>query len=100
MRCKRAAFRDCVGGIVKNLTLGKVLVSGVCLALTVMPSPASAQELRLHGVAGVAHAVGGYQYHELSWGGTARGAAELVALREVGGSAHGGGTWLGAGGLP
>jgi outer membrane protein OmpA-like peptidoglycan-associated protein len=71
-----------------------------CLALTLVPGVAGAQELRLHGVAGLGHAIGGYQQRELSWGGTTRGALELVFLREFGVYAQGSGTWLGAGELP
>jgi outer membrane protein OmpA-like peptidoglycan-associated protein len=62
--------------------------------------PAQGQEFRLHGVAGVGHAVGGYQQREFGFGSTVRGALELVLLREIGIYGQGSGTWLSAGGLP
>jgi outer membrane protein OmpA-like peptidoglycan-associated protein len=92
MRCKTANPRSRVRN--RHLTA----LAAACLAL--LPSAARAQELRLHAIAGLGHAVGGYQQHELSWGGTARGAVELVLLREFGMVAQGSGTWLGAGDFP
>ena len=96
MRCAAASHRN----IVCNLTRSAVFAAGLCLALAVSSRVAQAQELRLHGDLGLAHAIGGYQQHELAWGGTARGAVELVLLREFGVVMQGSGTWLGAGDLP
>jgi outer membrane protein OmpA-like peptidoglycan-associated protein len=59
-----------------------------------------AQQLRLHGTGAGAHAVGGHQQRELSWGSTARIGAEWVVVREFGIVVQGSGTFLGAGELP
>ena len=84
MRCSRAAW-----------------YRPVCvLALLFGATSVHAQEFRLHAVGGVGHAIGGVQKKELSFGGTARGALELVLVREFGVYAQASGTWLGAGALP
>ena len=70
------------------------------LAVGLLPLTAAAQDFRLHVVAGVGHAVGGYQQRELSFGGTARAAFELLLFRELGVYGQASGTWLGAGELP
>jgi outer membrane protein OmpA-like peptidoglycan-associated protein len=70
------------------------------LATTLFPLSGNAQDFRLHGAAGLAHAVGGFQQREFGFGGTARAAFELVLLREIGVYGQASGTWLGAGDLP
>jgi len=95
MRCSLAALCRHTRNLVRDpLAAASVFVTFLTAA------PANAQEFRLHAVAGVGHAIGGFQQKELSWGGTARGALELVLLREFGIYAQGSGTWLGAGELP
>jgi outer membrane protein OmpA-like peptidoglycan-associated protein len=76
------------------------VVTAFGLAIVSLTVPAGAQEFRLHGVAGVGHAIGGFQHRELSYGGTARAALELVVLREFGFYGQVSGTWLGAGDEP
>ncbi|HEY5960589.1 MAG TPA: OmpA family protein [Polyangiaceae bacterium] len=48
----------------------------------------------------MAHAIGGHQQRELSWGSTSRLAAEWVIVREFGLTFEGSATFLGAGDLP
>lgn len=70
------------------------------LATTAFTSPSFAQQMRLHATAAAAHAIGGHQQRELSWGSTVRAGAELVFVRELGVVLQGTGTFLGAGELP
>jgi outer membrane protein OmpA-like peptidoglycan-associated protein len=70
------------------------------LATLCVSSPGLAQQLRLHGSGAAAHAVGGHQQRELSWGSSFRLGAEWVVLREFGVVLQGSGTFLGAGELP
>jgi outer membrane protein OmpA-like peptidoglycan-associated protein len=83
-----------------RLVRGSLAGIGLCFGLVASARQAEAQEFRLHAVGGIGHAVGGFQQSELTWGGTARGALELVLVREFGVYAQGSGTWLGAGALP
>jgi len=70
------------------------------LTLVCVTSPGQAQELRLHGSAAAAHAVGGHQQREFSWGSSFRLGAEWVVVREFGIVLQGSGTFLGAGARP
>lgn len=79
----------------------KRLLTPICLlATSLVALPATAQQLRLHGTGAFAHALGGHQQRELSWGSTARIGAEWVIVREFGVMVQGSGTFLGAGELP
>ncbi len=85
---------------VARLQLHARMAAVLGLASLLVPLSARAQEFRLHGVAGVGHAVGGYQQKELGFGGTTRAAFELVLIRELGIYGQASGTWLGASELP
>jgi len=100
MRCISAICSNRAGGVLRNLTLGSLPFTALCLTLTLGPLPAQAQDVRLHAVTGLGHAVGGYQQRELSFGGTLRGAVELALVREFGIYGQVSGTWLGAGSSP
>ncbi len=96
MRCSSRAGYECGGHLVRR----SIAAASVCIALAATASHAQAQEFRLHLTGGAGHALGGFQQRELTWGGTARGALELVVIRELGVYGQASGTWLGAGALP
>jgi len=80
--------------------LSPLLIAATLGLVTVTTAEASAQQLRLHGYAAGAHAIGGFQQHELSWGSTVRASIEYLFVREFGVVFQGSGTFLGAGDLP
>ena len=100
MRGAQFTCPDCWVGISRSRLRRKVTGVAFGLAVGLLPLTAAAQDFRLHVVAGVGHAVGGYQQRELSFGGTARAAFELLLFRELGVYGQASGTWLGAGELP
>jgi outer membrane protein OmpA-like peptidoglycan-associated protein len=78
----------------------RIGIAGLSLALCICPGLVQGQQLRLHGVGAVAHAVGDYQDREFSYGGTARAALEWMAAPKFGIFAQASGTWLAAGAAP
>lgn len=80
----------------------KSLIGAAALAtfLAALPDVASADEARVHVIAGAAHAVGGTQEHEFGSGGGGAATVELAVGNVAGIQASGGAVVLAAGGSP